>query len=174
MKFILIRHAETDWNVENRLQGHTDTEINENGRAQARALAQELLPLGIHRIVSSDLKRAAQTADIIAEFLNVPILLDPRLRECSFGSVEGITREEALKLHGIVHYSEGAFDHRPFGGELQADVVARHKAALKEYVLRHPEETLLLVGHGTGFNTLLAELGYEGNLKRGEYRIVEY
>jgi len=174
MKFILIRHAETDWNVENRLQGHTDTEINENGRAQARALAQELLSLGAHRIISSDLKRATQTANIIAELLKIPVHLDARLRECSFGSVEGVTREDALKHYGIVHYSEGAFDHRPFGGELQADVVARHKAALEEYVLRHPEETLLLVGHGTGFNTLLAELGYEGNLKRGEYRIIKY
>ena len=174
MKFILIRHAETDWNVENRLQGHTDTELNENGKAQARALARELVPHGIHRVVSSDLKRAAQTADIVASLLGVPVHLDARLRECSFGSVEGITRQEALEQYGILHYSEGAFDHRPFGGELQAEVIARHRAALDDYTLQYPKERLLLVGHGTGFNTLLAELGYEGDLKRGEYRIVEY
>ncbi|OGG48010.1 hypothetical protein A3D66_03010 [Candidatus Kaiserbacteria bacterium RIFCSPHIGHO2_02_FULL_50_9] len=174
MKFILIRHAETDWNVENRLQGHTDTEINENGKAQARALAEELVPLSIHRIISSDLKRAAQTADIVASFLGAPVHLDARLRECSFGSLDGITRQEAFEQYGILHYSEGSYNHRAFGGELQEDVIARHRTALDEYALRHPGETLLLVGHGTGFNTLLMELGYEGNLKRGQYRIIEY
>lgn len=175
MKFILIRHAETDWNVENRLQGHTDTELNQNGRAQARALAEELVPLGIHRIVSSDLKRASQTADIITSLLGAPVHLDARLREASFGTLEGWTPEAIVREHNIPpHYSSGPFDFRRFGGEARGEVLTRHRALLDELVGKHFAETLLLVGHGAGLNTLLEEFGHEPTLKRGEYRIVKY
>ncbi len=175
MKFILIRHAETDWNVENRLQGHTDTELNEVGKAQARALAGELVPLGIRRIVSSDLKRASQTADIVVLHLDAPVHLDARLRECSFGTLEGWTPEEIVRKHNIPpHYSSGPFDFQRFGGEKRSEVYERHRAALTEWSKKHPSERILLVGHGAGFNTLLEELGHEPTLKRGEYRIIEY
>lgn len=175
MRFILVRHCETDWNAAGRLQGHTDTELNENGKIQAHTLAREISPLGVHRTISSDLKRAVQTADIVLRSLKVPVSFDARLREASFGALEGRTPEDVVREHGIApHYSSGLFDFRRFGGEARDEVLARHRHLLDELAEKHSTETLLLVGHGAGLNTLLADLGHEPTLKRGEYRIIEY
>ena len=82
MKCILIRHCETDWNVAERLQGHVDTPLNDHGFEQAGILADELTLFGIERILTSDLKRAVQTSDIIFEKIQKPVHIDARLREC--------------------------------------------------------------------------------------------
>ena len=174
MKFILIRHTETDWNTENRLQGQTDTFINATGLKQAYTLAKELAPFNISRIVSSDLRRASQTAQIILETIPVPHHVDTRLRECSFGSLEGFTGEQVRDWYGFSHYSEGSYDYRSFGGESKDEILKRHHAAFDEYAAKHQGEVLLMIGHGSGFNTFLASLGQEPTLKRGQYRIIEY
>ena len=89
MKFILVRHCETDWNREGRLQGHTNTNLSERGWIQADELARKLKKLEIRKIVSSDLKRSRETASAIKEYINVPVIYDARLRECNFGFLEG-------------------------------------------------------------------------------------
>jgi broad specificity phosphatase PhoE len=83
---LLVRHGETDWNAEGRLQGHTDTPLNELGRRQALTLADELAGDGIEAVYSSDLARARETAEIVAERLRLAVVLDPDLREKDWGT----------------------------------------------------------------------------------------
>jgi len=84
-----IRHGQTDWNVEKRTQGHIDIPLNKTGEEHARSIAQEIASLKIDQIFSSDLKRAKQTAQIINQFFNLPIIYDKRLREFNYGQFEG-------------------------------------------------------------------------------------
>src|ERR1019366_1741101 len=96
----MTRRGETDWNVEGRWQGHTDTPLNENGRAQARAVAEALRSEGVPAIVSSDLARAHETAQIIGASLGIAVAyVDADLRERMFGVFEGLTRAECERLH---------------------------------------------------------------------------
>ena len=91
---LLARHGETDWNRELRIQGSSDIELNELGRQQAQFLAQELTDVDLDAIYSSDLSRARATAAAVAATHGLEVTLDPRLRERSFGSWEGLTRED--------------------------------------------------------------------------------
>ena len=87
----LSRHGETDWNAEGRWQGHTDKPLNDNGRGQARALAESLRRTGLAGVVSSDLLRARETAEIVAAALGLTIdYFDPDLRERTIGVFEGL------------------------------------------------------------------------------------
>ncbi|MBI4120832.1 MAG: histidine phosphatase family protein [Parcubacteria group bacterium] len=179
MRCILTRHTTTDWNTAGRIQGHTDVPLGLRGKVEAEELAKTLVGFDIQLIVSSDLKRARETAEIINVRITVPLEIDPRLRECAFGTIEGLTRQQAIDLHGPLtalnwednHY---AYDFRPFGGEDRDSVFARHMEVLKSLSTRKQVSTILLVGHGRGFLTLLAGLGQPPHLERGEYRAIEY
>lgn len=180
MKLLLALHGVTDWNHPEfgKLQGHTDTEINDLGREQARHIGNSLAGEGVDRIVGSDLKRAADTAHIIADILRIPLSFDSRLRECLFGSLEGLNKLELgnhytpsrQDIPGAWYGSFVEYDFRSSGGESRDEVLQRHKAVVRELIRLYPAEKILLVGHGMGFNTLLADLGMEPNLDRGEWR----
>ncbi len=88
MRYI-VRHGQTDWNLIHRTQGHTDIPLNATGRAQAQTLIPQLSDLKIDRIISSDLSRAVETAEIINTALQKPISIDNRLRELNYGDFEG-------------------------------------------------------------------------------------
>ena len=87
---LFARHGETDWNRARRYQGHADESLNELGRAQARQLAEELSARTISAVYSSDLRRASETAEIVAASLGLSVSLDARLREIDVGSWQGI------------------------------------------------------------------------------------
>ena len=96
----LARHGETEWNRAGRWQGKTDIPLSDAGRVQARALAACLLGRGIGAVHASDLQRATETAQIVAELLGIAALnVDARLRERGFGCFEGSTREECAERH---------------------------------------------------------------------------
>lgn len=173
MRVVLIRHSETDWNVALKMQGHTDTLLNENGRTQAAAMADMLEPLGITRIYTSDLKRALETGQIISLRLGVPVRADHRLRECKFGELEGLTFKEITNRTSFYENAGEPYDFTGYGGENKAQVVKRHLDFLTEAKSRHPGETILVIGHGTGLNTLLAALGREPRLNRGELHFLD-
>lgn len=179
MKLILVKHATTEWNADKRIQGQTDISLNSQGQTEAKQLAKLLSALGIDFIVSSDLKRAKETAEIINSVLQVPLRLDGRLRECSFGKVEGMTKQQAIEQYGPSMKPNWedqhlAYDFRPFGGEHRDGVLARHMDVIKSLANDSPNKIALLVGHGRGLCTLLAELGYPPDIKRGEYRLIEF
>ena len=89
----LVRHGETDWNAEKKIQGHTDIALNQNGRKQAKELANTIAHLKIDKIISSDLLRARETAEIVNEEINKRVSFDTRIKEVGFGLLEGIKIE---------------------------------------------------------------------------------
>jgi broad specificity phosphatase PhoE len=144
---LLVRHGETDWNRDGRWQGHSDTQLNELGRDQARRVAAELD--GADVLYTSDLARARETAEIIAAALELEVRTDPRLRERSFGAWEGLTAPEIEERFADdlarwrVGEGAGATDAEPFDAFAQ-----RVRGFLDEALARHPGETVLVVAHG--------------------------
>ena len=96
---VLVRHGETDWNLSGRAQGHADVPLNATGHTQARAVARVLAGFGPSRLWSSDLMRAAQTAEHVATATGLAVEKDPRLREYDVGARSGLTLEEFSELH---------------------------------------------------------------------------
>ena len=141
---LLARHGETDWNRELRIQGSSDIELNELGRKQARALAEELAGVELDAIYSSDLSRARDTAEEVAAAKGLPIRLDARLRERHFGSWEGLTREDVTERYPGERHD----------GESDEDVRARVLAAIDAITTAHPGEQVLVVSHGGALNSL--------------------
>lgn len=103
---LLVRHGETDWNAEGRLQGHTDRPLSDYGRRQARRLAEELEGEELEAIYSSDLARAHETAEIVGERLGLPISLEPALREKDWGSWEGLDAVERDRVEFVGESTE--------------------------------------------------------------------
>src|SRR4051812_40908884 len=100
LKLYLIRHGETDWNAEGRIQGHSDIELNARGLEQARRLAARMPDEGeFVALYTSPLKRAYRTAEMIGEALNIPITPDKRLFERSLGELEGLTMSDIRQKH---------------------------------------------------------------------------
>jgi probable phosphoglycerate mutase len=141
---LLARHGETDWNRELRIQGSSDIGLNELGRRQARLLAQELTDVDLDAIYASDLSRASATAAAVAATHGLEVKLDRRLRERSFGSWEGLTREDLDALPPGSHHD----------GESDDEVRGRMLAAVHDIAAAHPGEQVLLVSHGGALNTL--------------------
>ena len=132
---LLVRHGETDWNAEGRLQGHTDRPLSDYGRRQAQQLAGELKDEELEAIYSSDLARARETAEIVGERLGLPVVLDPDLREKDWGTWEGLNAVER--------------DRVEFVGETTEAHQERMLGALRRIAERHPgDQRVLVVTHG--------------------------
>lgn len=150
-RICLVRHGETDWNAERRLQGHIDVPLNATGAAQARATAANLTEHEFSAVYTSDLRRARQTAAEAARALALEPRPEPRLRERHYGHFQGLTYAEAQ-----TRYPEGyrRFHERDpsyaFGedGESLEEFAARIRAALETLAARHPGEQILVVTHG--------------------------
>lgn len=100
MKFYIFRHGQTDWNKEQRIQGHSNTPLNDLGRSQAVELQRKLAGLELEIVYSSDLDRAYETAQIGANGLDIEIIKDKRLREAQFGQAEGMLIDDIMKTFG--------------------------------------------------------------------------
>ena len=119
---IFVRHCETDWNAIGRIQGQTNTHLNEKGRSEARTLAKLLSGFKIDRIITSSLTRATETASIIGNTLNIDMIQsDSRLVECSHGILDGLTRTELIEKYGEDFFKSfsdrSEYDFKKFGGE---------------------------------------------------------
>lgn len=144
---LLVRHGETDWNRDHRWQGQSDTPLNETGRQQALELAETLDPPD--QIYSSDLARARETAEILSSRLEVPVVLDDRLRERGFGAWEGLTMDEIEERFATdlarwrAREGAGATDAEDFQAFAE-----RVGGFLADVLARHPGEKVLVVAHG--------------------------
>jgi 2,3-bisphosphoglycerate-dependent phosphoglycerate mutase len=149
----LIRHGQTDWNRAGRIQGQSPTHLNSEGLAEARALA-EILAAANHRYAAcyaSDLPRAAETADAIAQRLGISVQLTPALRERDFGALEGAFPEQiraARAAAGLAHTHDLADWTGMPGIESNEDLWQRAAAALRDIAGRHPGNDVLVVTHG--------------------------
>jgi probable phosphoglycerate mutase len=178
MNLILVRHAVTAWIEQGKKQGHHNVGLNEKGIEEAKQLAASVAHFPITKIVCSDLKRAWQTADIIAEVLAKKVVLDTRLRECSFGSLEGMTESEAVAKYGPSisrdwgpNYKD--YDFKPFGGESRDDVLARHLECLND-LDNGRQDWICIVGHGRGLSTVLQHLKEDTKFPTGTYRQINF
>lgn len=151
----LIRHGSTEWNHLGKLQGQLDTELTDEGRAQARLLGKRLRHEGWLSIICSDLWRAKETAMLISEESGIPIhSFDPRLRERSFGLAEGTTHEERAERWGP-HWKQ-----LDLGGESDDQLWSRWLDMLEEITISFPpNEKILLVTHGSYIAQILR--GYQ-------------
>lgn len=146
---LLIRHAESSWNAVDRWQGHGDPPLSDRGVAQANALVTELAPEKIDIIVSSDLRRAAETAAILAEARGLRPLLKPQLRELDIGDWAGLTRGqiECAAADVLRRFDDGDLDVRPGGGENLREIARRAQSIVSELVDTHPGRRLAIVTH---------------------------
>lgn len=168
----LIRHGETPWNVEGRYQGQLDPPLNERGHRQARAAAERLAPIGFDVIYSSDLARARQTAEALAELIGLPVHVDPRLREIHQGVWQGVLIDEirARWPRELDGWERDPWRYHPPGGERIDEVQARLFAAIDEIVARHPRGTVAVFTHKLPI--ALLKVRYQGHPATGLWSLL--
>jgi probable phosphoglycerate mutase len=151
-RILFLRHGETDWNVQRRIQGWKGTNLNALGLKQARLAAARVrgLDLDISAVVSSDLKRARQTGHAVASALGLPLHVDPDLRERCFGEWEGKTIQSILKgmKLGPTVRKDPFLAFEPKGGESMAVFARRMGRFLKNALKAHAGKTIVAVSHG--------------------------
>ena len=167
VRLIVVRHGETTWNAENRIQGQTDIPLNSRGEDQARRLRARLADEPITAAYASDLQRAWRTAELALEGRGIPVVHDRAWRELHFGEWEGLTSAETTERD-----PEIAADRRlrpgsvrPPGGEHLGDLRDRIAPAIEAIRVRHSGETVLVATHGGVVRTLGCHLlGMDLNL----------
>lgn len=156
---LLIRHGQTEWNANGRWQGHADIPLNGTGIAQAEALARRLARWPIQALYSSDLKRAAKTAEILSASLNLAPIIDPLWRERHVGAFEGLTGLEAREKFPDVWLDidrSGVVD--PPDGETTQALHERMAYAYEQTVASHPGQMVAVVSHGGTIHALAAHI----------------
>jgi probable phosphoglycerate mutase len=149
-RVLAIRHGETAWNADGRVQGHQDIALNERGREQARALAAALEGEVIDAVYSSDLQRARETAEAFALPAGLAVHTDVQLRERTFGRLEGHTFAEVEQRwpDDALRWRRREPDFAVGGGESLLAFYARCVGAATRLAAAHPGQTIALVAHG--------------------------
>jgi probable phosphoglycerate mutase len=152
----LVRHGQTDWNLEGRYQGQTDVPLNASGWEQARALTAQLEGRQIAAVFSSDLRRARDTAGVVAERLGLPVRVDVRLREIRLGEWEGMMFADIQARYPAEWQARQAdpLNARPPGGESVVEVAARASAAADDVARAFPAQEVAVVAHGLSLAVL--------------------
>ena len=155
-RIVLVRHGETDWNRDNRFQGHADPPLNDTGRAQASALAANLAGMALAAAYTSPLRRARETAEVLGAALALTPVDDSSLMEIDVGSWSGLTRTQIEERFpaGFARWLEGR--HGWDDGETNDELGARVVAGLLEIGTRHPDAAVLAVTHGGPIRSALA------------------
>ena len=151
-RFCLVRHGETDWNAERRLQGHTDIDLNARGLAQAEQMARAIKRMGLafDVLYTSDLQRAAKTAKAIEELFDTSAITEAGLRERHLGALQGLTTDEAPQLEPDLwrsHLSRNVTEELR-GGESIQQFADRISTTLEKIREQYLGKTVLLVSHG--------------------------
>ena len=184
-RLILVRHGETAWNAEGRIQGMLDVPLNELGWQQAALVADELARIvDVAEMVSSDLVRTRETATPITNATGFESRFDARIRERHFGIWQGMTYEEwrIKDAEGMARYNAGEEDYGPEGGETARQFLDRCVNAVSDLVMGSRENALLLITHGgvvssmvrhsNGLNPQSARTWNVPNASISEWRVV--
>jgi len=149
-RIIAIRHGETTWNVDTRIQGRLDIPLNATGRVQAARMARALKHEPIAAVYASDLVRAWETAEYLGRMHGLPVNAETGLRERGFGDFEGKTfaEIEALLPDQSMRWRKRDPEFAPAGGESLVDLNRRVVEAVERLAARHPGELIAVVGHG--------------------------
>jgi len=160
LQVYLVRHGETVWNAERRIQGQSDSPLTEKGEQQAHQVGERVKHLGITHVIASDLGRTQRTAEIIADACGCTVTLEPRLRELNMGVLEkrpldGLTEEEERWRSTLV---DGTEDGRIPQGESMTEMAARMHAALNACLALPTGSRPLLVSHGMALGVLISTI----------------
>ncbi|MCP1206828.1 2,3-diphosphoglycerate-dependent phosphoglycerate mutase GpmB [Pantoea sp. B550] len=160
LQVYLVRHGETVWNAERRIQGQSDSPLTEKGEQQAYQVGERVKHLGITHVIASDLGRTRRTAEIIADACGCAVTLDPRLRELNMGVLEkrpldGLTAEEEQWRATLVNGTEGG---RIPEGESMTEMATRMHAALNACRELPVGSRPLLVSHGMALGSLVSTI----------------
>ncbi|MGE6379417.1 histidine phosphatase family protein [Peribacillus muralis] len=151
-KICLVRHGQTDWNAQGKLQGQTDIPLNEHGRIQARQCGEFLMKEDWDVIITSPLIRARETADIIAHYMDVPVIEKIEFIEKNFGAAEGLTTAKRKAI----------FEDKAYPGQESEEVLtSRLMKGLQEIQEEYPEKKVILVAHGAVIHFILRLMSNE-------------
>lgn len=157
MKIYFCRHGETLWNKHNKLQGHLDSPLSEKGMLQAKQLGQRLVQYQPQLIISSDLGRAISTAELLNEFLNVPIEVSSLLRERCFGDLQGLSRLETEHQWGAIwqaYDSRFEANHIAIGNAESATAVLARIERFFASIEKRKLNRIVVIGHGEWLRVL--------------------
>ena len=149
-EIILIRHGETEWNSQLRMQGHSNSALSVVGRMQIQALGEWMKTVSFDHIYSSDTLRAKQTAEAITQYSRDTLKFDQRIREKNLGVFEGLTSIEARERYPDIYhlFKTGGANYVIDEGESTQQVLDRALEFIEEIRLRHPDQRVVIVTHG--------------------------
>jgi probable phosphoglycerate mutase len=149
-QLLVIRHGQTDWNAQARIQGHTDIPLNAEGRTQAARLAEALRGQVLAAVYSSDLRRASETAQAVAGATGAALSAHPGLRERALGRFEGLAFGDIEQRwpDDAARWRRRDLGFAPVGGESLQDFHTRCVATTLQLAARHPDQVIALVAHG--------------------------
>lgn len=160
--FYIVRHGETEWNIQGLIQGHVDSPLTKAGIKQAKDLAGELKDIHFDRVYASDLLRAKRTAEIITLERKLHVETAKHLRERKFGSFEGKPVEQLWALDRLTKElsHDEMFRHKvEEDAESDEEIATRLITFLREVAVAHPRKTILIVSHGGTMRAFFIHLG---------------
>lgn len=155
----IVRHGETEWNEKKLIQGHEDIPLNEKGKKQAKKIAEKLRNIHIDAFYSSDLKRASETAKIIAQSRGLKIEASKDLRERYFGKFQGQSFEDKKLMIFVDKHNKSTERKNDFENNQQ--VLIRFINYIKQIIKKNPGKTILVVSHGGPIRLFLIHLGFD-------------
>lgn len=162
MKIYLVRHGETDWNLQRRFQGREDIALNDNGILQAKQCGQVLKMVNFKAVITSPLIRAKRTAKLIAELIGTEqVIVDDGLIERDFARLSGLSQEERKAF-----YESGQED----GMEPFEDLCNRMMSSIRKYADLYYDDNILIVSHGASINAVLSVIS-KGEVGSGKTRL---
>ncbi len=155
--FYIVRHGQTQYNIEMIMQGWVNSDLTQIGRAQARKVGHYLQDVTFNRCISSDLGRAMETSKLILEGTNTPIIADQRVREVCFGKYDGgLIADVPIKDYR----KRIEYNWVEFGGETYDSVGNRFASCLNEYAKNYPNDTMLVTSHGGAIISMIKHYDY--------------
>lgn len=160
LQIYLTRHGETEWNIENRLQGWKNSALTEKGVRHAHLLGERLSQTDFRAIFTSSSERALETTNYVNAGRDIPVIVEPNLRELSFGDWEGKTHKEIEEIDEVEYFhfwnSPHLYNHQSHKGEGLADFNKRVQEAFKRIVAEYTSGNLLIVTHGVAIKAILS------------------